>query len=115
MKAFLPRFFISTLSLGVAAYLVPGIYIDSLMTLFIAAFLLGIVNAVVRPILVILTFPITILTFGLFLLILNGAMLALVAALLPGFSILGPFSAIVGWLILSVTNWIGAKIFVEEK
>ncbi len=115
MKSFLPRLIISALSLGFTAHILPGIYVDNITTLLIAAFLLGIVNAVIRPVLVILTLPITILSLGFFLLILNGAMLGLVAWLLPGFSIHGPFSATLGWLIVSITSGIASKIFVDEE
>ncbi len=115
MKAFLPRLIITALSLGVAEHILAGIYVDDFITLLIAAFLLGIVNAIVRPILIILTLPITILSLGFFLLIINGAMLGLVAWLLPGFSIHGPLSAILGWLIISITSWVASKTFLEEK
>ena len=115
MKTFLTRLIISALSLGVAAYIVPGIHVDGLLTLLVAAFLLGIVNAIIRPILVILTLPITILSLGFFLLIINGGMLALVAYLLPGFSIHGLGSAILGWLILSIISWLAFKLIIEEK
>ena len=115
MKTFLTRLIISALSLGVAAYIVPGIHVDGLLTLLVAAFLLGIVNAIIRPILVILTLPITILSLGFFLLIINGGMLALVAYLLPGFSIHGLGSAILGWLILSIISWLASKLIIEEK
>jgi len=115
MKTFLTRLIISALSLGVAAYIVPGIYVDGILTLLIAAFLLGIINAIIRPILIILTFPITILSLGFFLLIINGGMLALVAFLLPGFSIYGLGSAILGWLILSITSWLASKLIIEKR
>ena len=115
MKTFITRLIISALSLGVAAYIVPGIHVDGILTLLIAAFLLGIVNAIIRPILVILTLPITILSLGLFLLIINGGILALVAYLLPGFSIHGLGSAILGWLILSITSWLASKMIVESE
>lgn len=112
---FITRLFISALSLGVAAYLVKGIYIDSLLTLLISAFLLGIVNAVIRPVLFILTLPISILTLGIFVLILNALMLGFVAYLIPGFSINSFGAAFWGWLILSITSWIGSKIFIDKK
>ena len=115
MQSFFLRLIISALSLAVTAYIVPGIHVDGVFTLIVAAFLLGIVNAVIRPVLIILTFPITVISLGLFLLIINGAMLALVAALLPGFSISGLGSAILGWLILSITSWLGLKVFAEKK
>lgn len=115
MKTFLTRLIISALSLGVAAYIVPGIHVDGLLTLLIAAFLLGIVNAIIRPVLVILTLPITILSLGFFLLIINGGILALVAYLLPGFYIHGLGSAILGWFILSITSWLASKMIVESE
>ena len=78
MKRFLTQLIISALSLGAAAYIVPGISVDGPLTLVIAAFLLGLVNAVIRPIFIILTLPATIVTFGLFLVILNAALFGLV-------------------------------------
>ncbi|MDB5047425.1 MAG: rane protein [Fibrobacteres bacterium] len=98
------RFVISAFSLGLAARLIPGIHVRDWTTLFMAAFLLGIVNAIVKPILILLTFPITVLTLGLFLLVLNAAMLGLVARLLPGFSIDGFVPAVLGWLVMAVAG-----------
>ncbi len=112
---FFTRLFISALSLAVAAYIVPGMHVDGLLTILVAAFLLGIVNAVVRPILVILTLPITIATLGVFLLVINAATLGLVAFLLPGFTIDGLVSAVLGWLILSVTSWLGSLVFDGKR
>jgi putative membrane protein len=111
---FIVRLIISALSLGLAAYIVPGMYVDGILTLLIAAFLLGIVNAVLRPVLVILTLPVTILTLGIFLLIINAAMLALVAWLLPGFFISGFGAALLGWIILSLTSWIASQLIGAE-
>ncbi|MFW5775436.1 MAG: phage holin family protein [Chitinivibrionales bacterium] len=108
---FLPRLVTSALSLGVAAYILPGIYIDGMLTLVVAAFLLGIVNAVVRPVLVVLTLPVTLITLGLFLLVINAAMLGLVAWMLPGFEISGLGTAIIGWLIIFLISWIASQVF----
>ncbi|MGH7351337.1 MAG: phage holin family protein [Candidatus Methylomirabilales bacterium] len=105
MPGFLIRMFISAMGLWIASELVPGMEITGMGTLIAAAFLLGIVNAVVRPIIVILTFPITIVTLGLFLLVINAAMLGLVAWLLDGFMLRGFLSAVVGSLVVSVTGW----------
>lgn len=101
---FLIRLVISAFSLGLAARLIPGIYVADGFTLFLAAFLIGIVNAVIKPIFILLTFPITILTLGLFLLILNAAMLGLVAWILPGFAIAGLVPAFLGWLVMAVVG-----------
>ena len=105
MPGFLIRMFISAMGLWIASELVPGMEITGMGTLMAAAFLLGIVNAVVRPLIVILTFPITIVTLGLFLLVINAAMLGLVAWLLDGFMLSGFFSAIAGSLVVSATGW----------
>ncbi len=101
---FLARLIISALSLWLAANVVPGIYVDGWATLFLAALLLGVVNAIVKPLLVFLTFPITLITLGLFLLVINAAMLGLVAWLLPGFAIAGFGSALLGWALMAVVS-----------
>ncbi|MBD3346786.1 MAG: phage holin family protein [Chitinivibrionales bacterium] len=115
MKEFFTRLAISALSLGVAAYVVPGIYVNNVLTLLIAAFLLGIVNAIIRPILIILTLPVTLVTLGFFLLVINAAMLGLVAWILPGFGVRNFLSALLGWLILSITSWTASHIFFSNN
>jgi putative membrane protein len=111
MTGFILRACISALGLWLATRLVSGIRIDDAWTLVWAAFLLGVVNAIVRPIAIILTLPITILTLGLFLLIVNTAMVALVAAMLSGFHIFGGFwSALATAVIVGITGWIGSSL-----
>ena len=112
---FITRLLIGALSLGLAAYLVPGIYVDNAVTLVLSAFLMGIVNAIIRPILIILTLPITILTLGLFLLVVNAMTFALVAWLMPGFSVAGLGPAFLGWLIVSLSSWAESKVFVDKR
>jgi putative membrane protein len=102
--SFLIRLIISAVSLALAARLIPGIYVRDWTTLFLAAFLLGIVNAVIKPLLILVTIPITLVTLGLFMLVVNAAMLGLVAWLLPGFSIAGLIPAILGWLVMAVVG-----------
>ena len=102
MQGIILRTAINALGLGVAAVLLPGITIQGLGTLLIAALLMGLVNALLRPIVVLVTLPITIVTFGLFLLVINAALFGLVAALLEGFAVSGFFAALFGWLIVSV-------------
>ena len=114
MQGILLRMLITALGLWLASNIIPGISISSPLTLLIAAFLLGFVNALVRPVVVILTIPITILTLGLFLFVVNAAMLGLVALLLPGFSISGLFAGIGGWIIVSLTSWL-ASSFIGPK
>ena len=114
MIGFLLRWAISALGLWLADQLLDGLTFDSTSTLLGAALLLGIVNAIVRPIAVLLTFPFTLVTLGLFLLVINAAMLGLVAALLDGFHIAGFWSALGGWLIVSITSWF-ASGFVGQR
>lgn len=97
---------ITALGLALAAIVIPGIMIDSFGTLLFAALLLGVVNAVIRPILIILTLPVTILTLGMFILVINALMLALVAGFLPGFFINSFFAALLGWSIVWITSLI---------
>jgi putative membrane protein len=106
---FVLRALISALGLWIATRLVSGIRIDDATTLVLSGVLLGVVNAIVRPIAIILTLPITIVTLGVFLLVVNTAMVALVAALLPGFHIYGGFwSAFLTAIIVGITGWIGS-------
>ncbi|HEY6483786.1 MAG TPA: phage holin family protein [Steroidobacteraceae bacterium] len=111
MSGFVLRAVISAVGLWLATRLVSGIRIDNASTLLLAGLLLGIVNAIVRPIAVILTLPLTILTLGLFLLVVNTAMVALVAAMLPGFHIYGGFAAaFLTAVIVGLTGWIGSYL-----
>jgi len=104
MPGFFLRTIITAIGLWIADAIIPGINIATPGTLIIAALLMGFVNALVRPLAVFLTFPITILSLGLFLLVINAAMFGLVAAFLEGFSVSGFFAALFGWLIVSITS-----------
>ena len=110
MTGFVLRVAIVALGLWLATQILPGLYFEGAGTLLAAALLLGIVNAVVRPVAVVLTLPITLLTLGLFLLVINAAMLGLVALLLSGFQISGFWTAIGGALIVSVTGWVASGL-----
>ena len=108
MIGFVIRLAITSLGLWLAQQVVPGIQIDSTETLVAAALLLGIVNAVVRPLAVLFTLPITVLTLGLFLLVVNAAMLSLVAALLGGLHVASFGAALLGSLVVSLTSWVAS-------
>jgi putative membrane protein len=108
VRGFLLRMAISALGLWLAQRFVRGMAIEGTETLIAAALLLGIANAVVRPILIFLTFPITVVTLGLFLLVINAAMLGLVASLLRGFTLTGFGPALVGSIIVSLTGWLAS-------
>ncbi len=109
MAGFFIRLAISALGLWVASRLVPGVQIHDNATLLWAALWLGVVNAVVRPLAILFTFPLTILTLGLFLLVVNAAMLGLVAALLDGFALSGFLAAVLGSLVVSFTGWVASS------
>ncbi len=104
MQGFVLRTLIYMLGLYLASAILPGVAISGVGTFILAAVLMGLVNAVVRPLAFLLTLPLTIVTLGLFLLVLNAAMFGLVAALLPGFAVSGFWAALFGWLIVSVTS-----------
>jgi putative membrane protein len=108
MVGFLVRLAISALGLWLAHRIVPGIEIEGTGTLVAAALLLGIVNALVRPLLILLTLPITVLTLGLFLLVVNAATFGLVAALLDGFRVSGFGAALLGSLVVGLTSWVAS-------
>jgi putative membrane protein len=101
---FLIQWGITSLSLWVASHLFAGIRFGSTSSLIISALLLGFANAVVRPLLLILTFPLTLLTLGLFILVINALMLLLVSSLVRGFTVSGFWTAFFASLFISVMS-----------
>jgi len=114
MKNFVLRAAIAALGLWLATQWVDGLYLDTPVTLAVAAVLLGVVNALVRPLVILLTLPFTLFTLGLFLLVINAAMLGLVAALLPGMQIVNFWDAFWGALIVSIVSWIASLLFAPK-
>lgn len=111
MIALLIRWILNTAALYAVALFVPGIdFTGSFPMLFVASLVLGLLNAIVRPILFVLTLPITIVTLGLFLLVLNAAMLGLTAWMVEGLTIHGFLPAVVGALILSIVSFFTSRI-----
>lgn len=110
MVGFLLRAAISALGLWVASLLLPGISFESPAKLAIAALLLGVINAIVRPIAFILTLPLTLVTLGLFLFVLNAAMVGLVARLVPGFTISGFWTAMGAAVIVWIVSWLASGL-----
>lgn len=108
MTGFVLRAVLAALGLWLATYWVRGVRIDTAATLVLAGLLLGVINAIVRPIVVVLTLPLTLLTLGLFLLVVNALMLGLTAWLLPGFHLSGFSAAFFAAIIVSVTGWVGS-------
>jgi len=114
MTGFLLRAVIAAFGLWLATRWVDGFAIDEPATLLIAAVVLGLVNAVVRPVIIVLTLPISVVTIGLFLLVVNAGMILLVAAIVPGFDVSGFWDALWGALLVSLTGWIG-KWFIGSR
>jgi putative membrane protein len=114
MMGFLLRAVITAAGLWLATRWVPGVHIDTTTTLLLAGLLLGVVNAIVRPIAFILTLPVTILTLGLFLFVLNALMVWLVAWMLPGFHLRGFKAALLTAIIVWIVGWIGSW-FIGKK
>ncbi len=96
---------VSGLAVFVAAYVLPGVKVDSFLTAVVVAIGLGIVNAILKPILVILTLPISLVTLGLFTLVINAALVLLVAAIVPGFTVSSFWWALAFSLVVSVVSW----------
>src|ERR1700720_4494011 len=104
------RWVLNTLALFIVVTLVPHFHYRSVVTLAIAALVLGLLNAIVRPVLFLLTLPLTIITLGLFLVVLNAIMLELTAWIVPGFRIDDFVAAIIGAIVLAIVSWITNRI-----
>jgi putative membrane protein len=108
---FLVQWLVVAVALWVTAYIVPGVTFSSTTALAVAALVLGLVNALVRPIITILTLPLTVLTLGLFYLVVNGLAFAIAAAITPGFNVAGFGSAVIGALLVSLVSWVVGAVF----
>ena len=100
------RLIITAIVVFLSAYYLPGVTVDSFWTAFLVAIVLGIVNILIRPIVTLVTLPITILTLGLFSFVINAIMIWLVAALIPGFTLSGFVAALLLALVLAVLHWL---------
>lgn len=106
---------LNALALLAVAYFVPNIHVANFTTALVAALVIGLVNMLIKPILVILTLPITILTLGLFILVINGLLFYAVGNWLQGFEVKTLFAGIVGALVYSVLSWLLAAIVIDDK
>lgn len=102
----LARLLLNALAIIVATWFVPGLRLAGPGTALLAGAMLGIINVLIRPVLLLLTLPFTLVTFGLFIFVVNAVCLGVTAALVPGFAVTGFWSALVGALIVSVVSWI---------
>lgn len=115
MLRFIVQAVVTALGLWLSARVVPGVDFTSTGSLVAAAVILGLVNAVVRPIMVILTLPLTLVTLGLFLLVVNAAMIGLTAWFLGGFAVNGLGAGIGAAIVTGVVSWIAALLFGEGE
>ena len=111
---FLIRAVVNALAIWLATEIVPGIEAGSVTTVVVAALVLGLVNAIVRPVLLVLTLPLTLVTLGLFLFVLNALCLWLTSAIVPGFEVRGFWPAFWGALIVSALCWV-VNGFVSDR
>ena len=105
MLVFLMHWLVVAIGLGAAAYVVPGVSVSSGAALAVGALVLGFVNAVIKPVMVLLTLPLTILSLGLFYFVVNAAAFAIAAAVVPGFSVASFWAALFGALVVSLVSW----------
>jgi putative membrane protein len=110
MLYLLARWIVNAAALLLVAYLYPGVQVESFLSAALAALVLGLVNAFVRPLLIILTLPVTLITLGLFLFVINALLFWFVAEIVHGFSVSGFGAALLGSILYSlitlVTSWI---------
>ncbi len=111
----LARLLANGIAILIASQVIPGVRIDTLTAGLIAGVFLGIVNMLVRPVLLLFTLPLTLLTLGLFIFVVNSACLALVAYLVPGFTLDGFWSAFFGALLVSVVSWVINGVLVPRE
>jgi putative membrane protein len=114
MQGFFIRWLVLGFSISTAAYLFDGIHVNGVLAAFAAAAMLGILNAVFRPIALILTLPVNILSFGLFTFIINAAMLKMASSLIPGFDVTGFWTAVLGALFISIISFL-INAFISDR
>ena len=114
MKGLFIRWLILTAAILLAAYLIDGIRVTGFISVLSAAAVLGILNVLLRPILLLLTLPLNILTLGLFTFVINAFLLKMTAGIIPGFDVTGFWPAVLGALVISIVNWLLGK-FINES
>jgi putative membrane protein len=111
---FLLRVLLNGLAIVVAAWFVPGVHVSGPAAALVAGALLGFVNALIRPVLIILTLPFTLITLGLFIFVVNAICFGLTAALVPGFDLDGFGSAFLGALVVTIVSW-GVSALLPDR
>jgi putative membrane protein len=105
---------INTVSLIAVAYLMPSVSVSSFASALVAALVLGLVNTVIRPILVLLTLPVTVLTLGLFILVINGLLFWFVGSFIEGFAVAGFWAGVFGAIVYSVISWLLSALVLRS-
>ena len=113
MRGLVVRWIVSAIALFLTSSIVRGIEVRGVTSLLLAAAMIGVINAFVRPMVLLLTLPLSVVTFGLFVLVVNAAMLALASAFVPGFEVHGFWAALWGWLLLSFFTF-GINVLIGE-
>ena len=106
---------VNAVALIAVAYLLPGISVSSFVTALIAALVLGLVNAVIRPVLLLLTLPVPVVTLGVFIFILNGLLFWMVGSFVEGFTVAGFWSAFFGAIVFSLVSWLLSALVLPDK
>jgi putative membrane protein len=106
---------VNAIALIAVAYLMPSISVSSFTSALIAALVLGLVNAVIRPVLVLLTLPVTVITLGLFILVINALLFWFVGSILEGFHVQGFMGALLGSILFSIVSWLLSTLVLRDK
>lgn len=115
MRNLLLVWLINALALLVLPYVVPSVQVDGFVTALVAALVLGFVNTLLRPVLVLLTLPVTLVSLGLFIFVINGLLFWMVANLLDGFHVAGFGSAVLGAIVYAVISWAASALVFGRK
>ena len=113
MMTLLLSWLVNTVALIAVAYLMPSIKVDTFITALIAALVLGLVNAIIRPVLVLLTLPVTLLTLGLFIFVINGLLFWAVGSFVKGFVVDGFWAGFLGAIVYSLISWVLSALLLK--
>jgi putative membrane protein len=106
---------VNTLALIAVAYLMPSITVSSFTSALVAALILGLVNAIIRPVLVLLTLPVTVLTLGLWIFVINGLLFWFVGSFVPGFVVHGFWAGVIGSILFSIVSWLLSALVLKRR
>ncbi|KKT19178.1 MAG: hypothetical protein UW02_C0014G0019 [Candidatus Nomurabacteria bacterium GW2011_GWB1_43_7] len=108
------HFVVSALAILATAYILPGVHVDGIVAALVLAVVLGVINTILRPILVFLTLPLTIVTLGLFILVINGLLVMLASYIVPGFTVASFWWALLFGIVLAIVSWVLERFEKEE-